>query len=177
MADDKTTKTPEQPVTDSGPGKETPPAPPKEPEKVSVSPEPEKKRKPEVKNPQVSVYNFAEIMKEKKVEERAAAPTAGKSLPRQKRRNRKSSRRLRRKRRKNPKSRNSRSAGAVPRKQIRTRPQPRSPKLPHRNRKMRSKRNRRKKRRQRYRLLPLRRNPKNRRMHHAGARSRSSISS
>ncbi len=25
MADDKTTKTPEQPVTDSGPGKETPP--------------------------------------------------------------------------------------------------------------------------------------------------------
>ena len=33
MADDKTTKTPEQPVTDSGPGKETPPAPPK-PEKV-----------------------------------------------------------------------------------------------------------------------------------------------
>ena len=33
MADDKTTKTPEQPVTDSGPGKETPPAPPKEPEK------------------------------------------------------------------------------------------------------------------------------------------------
>ena len=36
MADDKTTKTPEQPVTDSGPGKETPPNPPKEPEKVSV---------------------------------------------------------------------------------------------------------------------------------------------
>ena len=70
MADDKTTKTPEQPVTDSGPGKETPPAPPKEPEKVSVSPEPEKKTEPEVKNPQVSVYNFAEIMKEKKVEER-----------------------------------------------------------------------------------------------------------
>ena len=74
MADDKTTKTPEQPVTDSGPGKETPPAPPKEPGKVSVSPEPEKKTEPEVKNPQVSVYNFSEIMKEKKVEERAAAP-------------------------------------------------------------------------------------------------------
>ena len=66
MADDKTTKTPEQPVTDSGPGKETPPAPPKEPEKVSVSPEPEKKTEPEVKNPQVSVYNFAEIMKQKR---------------------------------------------------------------------------------------------------------------
>ena len=56
MADDKTTKTPEQPVTDSGPGKETPPAPPKEPGKVSVSPKPEKKTEPEVKNPQVSVY-------------------------------------------------------------------------------------------------------------------------
>ena len=81
MADDKTTKTPEQPVTDSGPGKETPPAPQKEPEKVSVSPEPEKKTEPEVKNPQVSVYNFAEIMKEKKVEERAAAPSGEKPVP------------------------------------------------------------------------------------------------
>ena len=81
MADDKTTKTPEQPVTDSGPGKETPPTPPKEPEKVSVSPEPEKKTEPEVKNPQVSVYNFAEIMKEKKVEERAAAPSGEKPDP------------------------------------------------------------------------------------------------
>ena len=81
MADDKTTKTPEQPVTDSGPGKETPPAPSKEPEKVSVSPEPEKKTEPEVKNPQVSVYNFAEIMKEKKVEERAAAPSGEKPAP------------------------------------------------------------------------------------------------
>ena len=50
--------------------RETPPAPPTESEKVSVSPEPEKKTDPEVKNPQVSVYNFAEIMKEKKVEER-----------------------------------------------------------------------------------------------------------
>ena len=47
MADDKTTKTPEQPVTDSGPGKETPPAPQKEPEKISVSPEPGKKTEPE----------------------------------------------------------------------------------------------------------------------------------
>ena len=56
MADDKTTKTPEQPVTDSGPGKETPPAPPKEPEKVSVSPEPEKKTEPEVKT---NVTNLA----------------------------------------------------------------------------------------------------------------------
>ena len=81
MADDKTTKTPEQPVTDTGSGKETPPTPPKEPEKVSVSPEPEKKTEPEVKNPQVSVYNFAEIMKEKNVEERAAAPSEEKPVP------------------------------------------------------------------------------------------------
>ena len=81
MADDKTTKTPGQPVTDTGPDKETPPAPPKEPEKVSVSPEPEKKTEPEVKNPQVSVYNFAEIMKEKKAEERAAAPGGEKPDP------------------------------------------------------------------------------------------------
>ena len=74
MADDKTTKTPEQLVTDSEPGKETPPAP-------LVYPEPEKKTEPEVKNPQVSVYNFAEIMKEKKAEERAAAPGVEKPDP------------------------------------------------------------------------------------------------
>ena len=176
MADDKTTKTPEQPVTDSGPGKETPPAPPKEPEKVSVSPEPEKKTEPEVKNPQVSVYNFAEIMKEKKAEERAAAPGVEKPDPAKAEKPEKQPE-APKKQRKNPKSRNSRSAGAVPRKQIRTRTQLRSPKLPHRNRKRRSKRNRRKKRLQRCRPLPLRRNPKSRRMHHAGARSRSSISS
>lgn len=176
MADDKTTKTPEQPVTDSGPGKETPPAPPKEPEKVSVSPEPEKKTEPEVKNPQVSVYNFAEIMKEKKAEERAAAPGVEKPDPAKAEKPEKQPE-APKKQRKNPKSRNSRSAGAVPRKQIRTRTQPRNPKLPHRKRKRRSKRNRRKKRLQRCRLLPLRRNPKSRRMHHAGARSRSSISS
>ena len=117
MADDKTTKTPEQPVTDSGPGKETPPAPPKEPEKVSVSPEPEKKTKPEVKNPQVSVYNFAEIMKEKKVEERAAAPSVEKPAPAKTEKPEKQPE-APKKAEENPKSRNSRSAGAVPRKQI-----------------------------------------------------------
>lgn len=113
MADDKTTKTPEQPVTDSGPGKETPPAPPKEPEKVSVSPEPEKKTEPEVKNPQVSVYNFAEIMKEKKVEERAAAPSGEKPVP-AKTENRKSSRRLRRKRRKTQRAGTAEAPGPSP---------------------------------------------------------------
>ena len=113
MADDKTTKTPEQPVTDTGPGKETPPTPPKEPEKVSVSPEPEKKTEPEVKNPQVSVYNFTEIMKEKKAEERAAAPGVEKPDP-AKTENRKSSRRLRRKRRKNPRAGTAKAPGPSP---------------------------------------------------------------
>lgn len=67
MADDKTTKMPEQPVTDTGPGKETPP----EPEKTPTSPEAEKKTEQQAKSPQVSVYDFAEIMKGKKAEERA----------------------------------------------------------------------------------------------------------
>ena len=61
MADDKTTKMPEQPVTDTGPGKETPP----EPEKTPTPPEAEKKTEQQAKSPQVSVYDFAEIMKEK----------------------------------------------------------------------------------------------------------------
>ena len=79
MADDKTTKTPEQPVTDSGPGKETPPAPPKRAGEGFRFPGAGKKTEPEVKTPQVSVYNFAEIMKEKKAEERAAAPSGEKA--------------------------------------------------------------------------------------------------
>ena len=65
MADDKTTKMPEQPVTDTGPGKETPP----EPEKTSIPPEAEKKTEQQAKSPQVSVYDFAEIMKGKKAED------------------------------------------------------------------------------------------------------------
>ena len=69
MADDKTTKMPERPVTDTGPGKETPP----EPEKTPTPPEAEKKTEQQAKSPQVSVYDFAEIMKGKKAEERAAA--------------------------------------------------------------------------------------------------------
>ena len=38
MADDKATKMPEQPITNTGPGKETPP----EPEKTPTPPEAEK---------------------------------------------------------------------------------------------------------------------------------------
>ena len=174
MADDKTTKTPEQPVTDSGPGKETPPAPQKSRRRFPF-PRAGKKTEPEVKNPQVSVYNFAEIMKEKKVEERAAASQREKPVP-AKTEKPESNRRLKKAEEK-PKEPEQPKRRGRPRRQIRTRTQPRSPKLPHRNRKRRSKRNRRKKRLQRCRLLPLRRNPKSRRMHHAGARSRSSISS
>ena len=162
MADDKTTKTPEQPVTDTGPGKETPSTPPKEPEKVSVSPEPEKKTEPEVKNPQVSVYNFAEIMKEKKAEERAAAPGVEKPDPAKTEKPEKQPE-APKKAEEKPKEPEQPKRRAVPRKQIRTRPQPRSPKPPHRNRKRRSKRNRRKKQLQRYRPLPLRRDPRSRR--------------
>lgn len=82
-------------------------------------------------------------MKEKKVEERAAAPSGEKPDPAKVEKPEKQPE-TPKKADEKPKSRNSRSAGAVPRKQIRTRPQPRSPKLPHRNRKRRSKRSRRK---------------------------------
>ena len=77
MADDKTTKMPEQPVTDTGPGKETPP----EPEKTPTPPEAEKKTEQQAKSPQVSVYDFAEIMKGKKAEERAAVSGGKKPAP------------------------------------------------------------------------------------------------
>ena len=77
MADDKTTKMPEQPVTDTGPGKETPP----EPEKTPTPPEAEKKTEQQAASPQVSVYDFAEIMKGKKAEERAAASGGEKPAP------------------------------------------------------------------------------------------------
>jgi hypothetical protein len=77
MADDKTTNMPEQPVTDTGPGKETPP----EQEKTPTPPEAEKKTEQQAKSPQVSVYDFAEIMKGKKAEERAAASGGEKPAP------------------------------------------------------------------------------------------------
>ena len=77
MADDKTTKMPEQPVTDTGLGKETPP----EPEKTPTPSEAEKKTEQQAKSPQVSVYDFAEIMKGKKAEERAATSGGEKPAP------------------------------------------------------------------------------------------------
>ena len=77
MADDKTTKMPEQPGTDTGPGKGTPP----EPEKTPTPPGAEKKTEQQAASPQVSVYDFAEIMKGKKAEERAAASGGEKPAP------------------------------------------------------------------------------------------------
>ena len=176
MADDKTTKTPEQPVTDSGPGKETPPAPPKEPEKVSVSPEPEKKTEPEVKNPQVSVYNFAEIMKEKKVEERAAAPSGEKPAPAKTEKPEKQPE-APKKAEEKPKEPEQPKRRGRPPKADKDKAAAPKPKAPAQKPEKAVKKEPEKKRLQRYRPLPLRRNPKNRRMHHAGARSRSSISS
>ena len=68
MADDKNTKMPEQPVTDTGPGKETPP----EPKKM---PTPQRPKEPEQQATSLQVfgYDFAEIMKENKAEERVTA--------------------------------------------------------------------------------------------------------
>ena len=77
MADDKTTKMPEQPGTDTGPGKETPP----EPEKTPTPLGPEKKTEQQAASPQVSIYNFAEIIKGKKAEGRAAASGGEKPAP------------------------------------------------------------------------------------------------
>ena len=57
MADDKTTKIPEQTVTDTGPGKETPP----EPEKTPTPPEAEKKTEQQAKSPQVSVMTSLKL--------------------------------------------------------------------------------------------------------------------
>ena len=77
MADDKIAKMPEQPVTDTGPGNDPPP----EPEKAPTPPEAEKKTEQQAKSPQVSVYDFSEIMKGKKAEERVAAPSGEKPAP------------------------------------------------------------------------------------------------
>ena len=141
MADDKATKAPEQPVTDSGPGKETPPTPQKEPEKVSVSPGLEKKTKPEVKNPQVSVYNFAEITKEKKAEERAAAPGVEKPDPAKAEKPEKQPEAPKKAEEKPKEPEQPKRRGRPPKAD---KDKAAAPKLPHRNRKRRSKRNRRK---------------------------------
>ena len=77
VADDKIAKMPEQPVTDTGPGNDPPP----EPEKAPTPPEAEKKTEQQAKSPQVSVYDFSEIMKGKKAEERVAAPSGEKPAP------------------------------------------------------------------------------------------------
>ena len=86
MADDKNIKTPDIPATDTGPGTGQPQASKAEPEKqepkVAPLPEADKEPEPEVAAPNVSVYNFSEIMKGKKAEERAAhAPEKSSPAP------------------------------------------------------------------------------------------------
>ena len=84
MADDKNIKTPDIPATDTGPGTGQPQTSKAEPEKqepkAAPLPEADKKPEPEAAAPNVSVYNFSEIMKGKKAEERAAH-TPEKSSP------------------------------------------------------------------------------------------------
>ena len=84
MADDKNIKTPDIPAADTGPGTGQPQASKAEPEKqepkAAPLPEADKKPEPEAAAPNVSVYNFSEIMKGKKAEERAAH-TPEKSSP------------------------------------------------------------------------------------------------
>ena len=75
MADDKNIKTPDIPAADTGPGTRQPQASKAEPEKqeqkTAPLPEADKKPEPETAAPNVSVYNFSEIMKGKKAEERS----------------------------------------------------------------------------------------------------------
>lgn len=67
MADDKNIKTPDIPAADTGPGTRQPQASKAEPEKqeqkTAPLPEADKKPEPETAAPNVSVYNFSEIMK------------------------------------------------------------------------------------------------------------------
>jgi len=76
MADDKNIKNPDIPAADTGPGTGQPQASKAEPEKQEPKAAPlseaDKKTESEAAAPNVSVYNFSEIMKGKKVEERAA---------------------------------------------------------------------------------------------------------
>ena len=86
MADDKNIKTPDIPATDTGPEIGQPQASKAEPEKqepkAASLPEADKKPEPEAAAPNVSVYNFSEIMKGQKVEERAAhAPEKSSPTP------------------------------------------------------------------------------------------------
>ena len=78
MEDDKNIKTPDIPAADTGPETGQPQASKTEPEKqepkAAPLPEADKKLEPKAAAPNVSVYNFSEIMKGKKVEERAAHP-------------------------------------------------------------------------------------------------------
>ena len=172
MADDKTTKMPEQSVTDTGPGKETPP----EPEKTPTSPEAEKKTEQQAKSPQVSVYDFAEIMKGKKAEERAAASGGEKPAPAKTEKPEKQPEAPKKAEEKPKEPEQPKRRGRPPKEDKDKAAAPKS-KAPAQKPEKTVKKEPEKKRLQRCRPLPLRRNLKSRRMHHAVARSRSSISS
>ena len=115
-------------------------------------------------------------MKEKKAEERAAAPGVEKPDPAKTEKPEKQPE-APKKAEEKPKEPEQPKRRGRPPKADKDKAAAPKPELPHRNRKIAVKKGPEKKRRQRYRPLPLRRNPKNRRMHHAGARNRSSISS
>ena len=101
MPDDKTTKAPETAAPDTGPGKTPEQAPVKEPVKTEP-PAPEQKPPEQAadkaappkdkaapapekagaeKSPNVSVYNFSEIMAEKKAAEKEKAPEKAATAP------------------------------------------------------------------------------------------------
>lgn len=101
MPDDKTTKVPETAVPDTGPGKPPEQAPVKEPAKTEP-PTPEQKPPEQAadkaappkdkeaptsekagaeKSPNVSVYNFSEIMAEKKAAEKEKTPEKAATPP------------------------------------------------------------------------------------------------
>ena len=162
MADDKTTKMPEQPITDTGPGKETPP----EPEKASAPPETGKQAEQQAKSPQVSVYDFSEIMKGKKAEERAAAPSGEKPAPAKTEKPEKQPEAPKKAegKQEKPKEPEQPKRRGRPPKEDKDKAAVPNPKAPAQKKPEKApKRNRRKKRLLRCRPLPLRRSPRGRR--------------
>nr|WP_242967645.1 hypothetical protein [Faecalibacterium sp. An77] len=159
MADDKITKMPEQPVTDTGPGKGNP----SEPEKTPTSPEAEKETEQQSASPQVSVYDFAEIVKGKKAEERAAVSGRERPAPAKTENPEKQLQAPKKAEGKQEKPKEPEQPKRRGRPPKEDKDKDAAPKPSHRkSRKMHPKGNRRKKRLPRCRPLPLRRNPRGR---------------
>lgn len=78
MPDDKTTKAPETATPDTGPGKPPEQKPPEQAADKSTPPKGKVASTPEKagaeKGPNVSIYNFSEIMAEKKEKRRISRP-------------------------------------------------------------------------------------------------------